>query len=134
MTFTISGEVELADVKSFTIQPGYNMIGSFFPTGWAPNDAPYTTDYWKNANAKGYTNAGQADQIQVYVNDGKKADYTNYYLYNAKQSTNVKNYKWCKATDNSAVTGNILTPGQGAWYKRYESTSMTLDIKNQFSK
>ena len=134
-TFNISGEVDLSAVKSFTIQPGFNMIGSFFPAGWAPNDAPYTTDYWKNSGAKGYTNGTQADQIQVYVNDGKTADYVNYYLYyNAKQTTNVKNYKWCKATDNSAVSGNILSIGQGAWYYRLGTTPMTLEIKNQFSK
>ena len=135
VSFTVSGEVELSEVKSFTIQPGYNMIGSFFPTGWAPNDEPYTTDYWKSANAKGFTAAGQADQIKVYVNDGNTADYATYYLYyNSKQTTNVKNYKWCKATDNSAISGNILNPGFGAWYKRYGEDKMTLDIKNQFSK
>ena len=69
------------------------------------------------------------------MNNGDTADYVNYYLYyNSKQTTNVKNYKWCKSTDNSAVSGNILSIGQGAWYYRLGTTPMTLEIKNQFSK
>ena len=134
VTFTVSGEVELSSVKSFTIYPGYNMIGSFFPAGWAVNDEPYTTDFWSKVGAAGYTNSSKADQIEVYVNDGITADYVSYYLYyNSKKSTDTKNWKWCDA-DNAPITGKILDAGQGAWYYSKATAPFSLEIKNQFSK
>ena len=135
VTFSISGEVELSNVRTVTINKGYNMIGNFFPAGWAVNDEPYTTDYWKNAGATGNTASTMADQIQVYVNNGVDTpDYTTYYLYNnSKSTTDPKNWKWCNSA-NAAVEGNILPVGQGAWYlnRGTKASSFTLDIKKQF--
>ena len=126
--------------NTVTIRKDYNMLSVNFKDVSNTEGVGIQELFLGTGDAKcpfkGYTNTSQADQIKVYVNDGETtADYITYYLYyNSKQTTNVKNYKWCKASDNSAVSGNILNPGFGAWYKRYGDTSMTLDIKNQFSK
>ena len=130
---SVSGEVELAPVKEFTIQKGYNMIGSYFPAGWFINDAPYDTTYWQNCGAKAGS-ATDADTIMVYVNNGKDTpDYVDYYLYVAsKGGTPAKFYKWLNATDNS-VAEKVVDAGQGMWY-RHKGSGFTLQIKNQFSK
>ena len=132
VTFNISGEVELKSVKAITINKGFNMIGNCFPTGWAVNDAPYDATYWGSTGAKGATGSSDADQIQIYINDGENPDYVNYYLYyNSKKSTDPKNWKWCDK-NNAAVEGVILEPGQGAWYNSKGDTSFTIEIKKQF--
>ena len=130
---SVSGEVELAPVKEMAIQPGFNMIGSYFPAGWFINDAPYDTTYWSTCGAK-VGDSGSADTIMVYVNNGKDTpDYVNYYLYKpSKGGTASKYYKWLNSTDGS-VAEKIVDAGQGMWYQ-HKGSGFTLKIQNQFSK
>ena len=130
---SVSGEVELAPVKEFTIQKGFNMIGSYFPAGWFINDAPYDTTYWQNCGAKAGS-VTDADTIMVYVNNGKDTpDYENYYLYWAdKGGDKTKFYKWLSAK-GSAIAEKVVDAGQGMWYQ-HKGNGYTLKIQNQFSK
>ena len=132
VNLSVSGEVELAPVKEMAIQPGFNMIGSYFPAGWFINDAPYDTTYWQNCGAKAGS-VVDADTIMVYVNNGKDTpDYVNYYLYVAsKGGDSSKFHKWLNAKDNSVVE-KVVDAGQGMWYQ-HKGAGYTLKIQNQFS-
>ena len=92
VTATTSGEVELSNVKQVAIQPGYNMIGSFFPAGWTLNDDYYTPAYWEKSGAVFGYGSGVADYIKVW--DNAKNEYDTYFLYKIKKGTNAKDYKW----------------------------------------
>ena len=129
VTVNVSGEVELTDVKEIDIKAGYNMIGSFFPTGWTINDDSfYTAEYWQNSGATYGATSGSADTIQVW--DNTKSDYSTYFLYKIKKGSNAKDYKWVDSSSNLAE-GNILTPGKGAWYL-HRGEGFKLQIKKQF--
>ena len=127
---TTSGEVELNDVKTITINAGYNMIGSYFPTGFAINDATYyTASYWEKSGAKYGATSADADYLMVW--DNAMNDYTTFYLFKKKKGSDAKDYQWCNASDDSLATGNVLTPGKGAWYY-HRGTGFNLEIKKQF--
>ena len=129
---TVSGEVELSASKAVTIKKGFNLLGSFFPAGFAPNDAPYTSDYWKDTvGVQGKAGlASGADYFMVSKGPGS-TEYDMYYFhYNSK--TGAKNYKWCNVDGGAVVEGNILPVGRGMWFVRQGDTDITFDIKKQF--
>ena len=129
----VSGEVELAASKTVTIKEGFNLIGSFFPAGFAPNDAPYTTDYWHNtvgAEAKGGIATG-ADYFMISKGPGS-TDYDKYFFFYNSKTGGANNYKWFDASKNQPVTGNILPPGRGMWFVRQGKGETTFEIKKQF--
>ena len=128
VTATTSGEVELSNVKEVTIKPGYNMIGSFFPAGWALNDDYYTPTYWQNSGAAYGAGVASADYIKVW--DNAKNEYDTYFLYKIKKGSNAKDYKWVNSS-SAVVEGNVLTPGKGAWYY-HRGSGFNLEIKKQF--
>ena len=129
----VSGEVELSASKTVTIKTGFNLIGSFFPAGFAPNDAPYTSDYWKDtvgAKPEMSMNAG-ADYFMVSKGPGS-TEYDKYFFYYYSKSGKDKWYKWCNAAGGAAVSGSILPPGRGMWYVRQGATDTSFEIKKQF--
>ena len=128
----VSGEVELAASKQVTIKKGFNLIGGFYPTGFAPNDAPYTSEYWKDTvGVKPQTGlATGADYFMVSKGPGS-TDYDKYFFYYFSKG-GAKNYKWLNADGGSVVSGSILPPGRGMWFVRQGDTDITFDIKKQF--
>ena len=131
VTATTSGEVELSDVKEIDIKAGYNMIGSFFPSGWTINDDTfYTTDYWSKSGAVSGTSSGTADYLMVW--DNAKNEYDTYFLYYVKKggTADYKN-KWCNENGGAPAMGNVLTPGKGAWYF-HRGEGYKLPVKKQF--
>ena len=129
VTANVSGEVELSDVKEIDINDGYNMIGSFFPGGWTINDDTfYTAAYWQNSGATYGASAAAADKLMVW--DNSINEYSTYFLYKIKKGSSDNDYRWVDASLNLA-TGNVLTPGKGAWYYHRGST-FKLQIKKQF--
>ena len=132
----VSGEVELAASKTVTIKTGFNLIGSFFPAGFAPNDAPYTTDYWKDTvGAKPQTGiATGADYFMVSKGPGS-TDYDKYFFYYYSKDSGTKKtywYKWCNAAGGLPAEGSILEPGRGMWFVRQGDTETSFEIKKQF--
>ena len=131
VTATTSGEVELSDVKEIDIKPGYNMIASFFPTGWTINDNTYyTPNFWSTSGAKVGGGAADADRLMVW--DNAKNEYSSYFLYYVKKggTADWKN-KWCIEDGTGPATGNVLTPGKGAWYY-HRGAGFKLPVKKQF--
>ena len=131
VTATVSGEVELTAIKEIDIKPGYNMIGSFFPTGWTINDDTYyTPDFWSTIGAKVGAGAADADKIMVW--DNAKNEYDSYFLYYVKKggTADWKN-KWCKDDGTGPAVGNVLIPGKGAWYY-HRGEGFKLPVKKQF--
>ena len=127
----VSGEVELAAVSNIIIKTGWNMIGSFFPDGWKPNDetSGYTQEFWEKSGAHADTNVNTADNIQVF--NAATQGYTTYYLfYTTKSNTamNPRKYRWNGSA--GVADGSIINPGQGAWYL-HRGSGFTLPIKNQ---
>lgn len=125
----VSGEVELSDVKEVDINGGYNMIGSFFPGGWTINDDTfYTAAYWQASGATYGATAAAADKLMVW--DNSINEYNTYFLYKIKKGSSDKDYKWVDSSMNLA-TGNVMTPGKGAWYY-HRGSGFKLQIKKQF--
>ena len=131
VTATVSGEVELSDVKEIDIKPGFNMIASYFPTGWTINDDTYyTTTFWENSGAKSGATSGDGDYIKVW--DNAKNEYDTYWLYYIKKGGVADNKnKWCNSDGGAPAVGNIMTPGKGAWYY-HRGEGFKLPVKKQF--
>ena len=131
VTATTSGEVELSDVKEIDIKPGYNMIASYFPSGWTINDDTYYTPaFWSTSGAVSGGNSGSSDYMMVW--DNSKNEYDTYFLYYVKKggTADYKN-KWCNSNGGVPATGNVLTPGKGAWYY-HRGAGFKLPVKKQF--
>ena len=131
VTATTSGEVELSEMKEIDIKPGYNMIGSFFPTGWTINDDTYyTTEFWSTIGATVGGTSADADNLMVW--DNSKNGYDTYFLYYVKKggTADWKN-KWCNADGTGPAVGNVMTPGKGAWYY-HRGVGYNLPVKKQF--
>ena len=131
VTATTSGEVELSDMKEIDIKPGYNMIGSFFPTGWTINDDKYyTPDFWSTSGAQVGSGSDSADSLMVW--DNSKNEYDTYFLYYVKKggTADWKN-KWCNTDGTGPAVGNVMTPGKGAWYY-HRGSGFKLPVKKQF--
>ena len=126
----VSGEVELSEVKSVEIKPGFNMIASFFPSGWTINDNKYyTPSYWENSGAVYAGTSADSDYLKVW--DNKSNEYTTYYLFKKAKGSDENNFRWLNESDDSLPTGNVLTPGKGAWYF-HRGSGFNLEIKKQF--
>ena len=129
----VSGEVELSASKTIEIKKGFNLIGSFFPAGFAPNDEPYTTDYWKDtvgARSESSMQAG-ADYFMVSKGPGS-TEYDMYFFYYYSKGKAANQYKWCNVAGGAPVTGSILPPGRGMWFVRQGATDISFEIKKQF--
>ena len=130
VTATTSGEVELTEIKTVNINPGYNMIGSYFPTGWVLNDEYYSPTYWKNSEAIAGSGEAKADYLKVW--NAAQNEYSTYFLYIPAKNidTNKKSYHWVDSSLN-IISNSVMGAGQGAWYY-HRGSGFNLEIKKQF--
>jgi hypothetical protein len=128
----VAGQVVGTDPKTLTVMPGFTMIASPFTSDWwLNNNGPdgKVIINWATSSARKGTDAGTADNIQVWNLDANKYDV--YYLNNGsiKGLSSLAN-KWVKQGTNVAASVKISL-NQGMFYVNKSSPGSNVVFTTQ---
>jgi hypothetical protein len=115
-TTTIVGDVVMDATKSFTINPGFNLLSYPYSTTAAINSSQMGLN--AAAGCTGGDSFETADNIYVW----NGAQYVQYFLVAIGTDPELDD-KW--VDENFTPTTVSVQPGQGLWYKRTGSSSFT---------